>query len=195
MNRGQMRSKRLRPGRGNRAGALLLFLLLIAIASIGGTLAYLTTDAGPVVNRFEPSKVACTVTEEFDGTTKRSVNVRNTGHTDAYIRVKLVTYRVNAAGQHIGGTAAIPEFSPGTNWVKYNDGFYYYTLPVAPNGTPAHPLIDDITGITLTGSYGDADGGKQAVDVIAEAIQAEPARAVGEAWGVAIGQGSVGPYD
>lgn len=192
MNRGQMRSKRLRPGRGNRAGALLLFLLLIAIVSIGGTLAYLTTDAGPVVNRFEPSKVACTVTEGFDGTTKGNVNVRNTGHTDAYIRVKLVTYRVNAAGQHIGGTAAIPEFSPGTNWVKYDDGFYYYTLPVVPDESPANYLIDSIT---LTGSYGDADGGKQAVDVIAEAIQAEPARAVGEAWGVAIGQGSVGPYD
>lgn len=46
----------------------------------------------------------------------------------------------------------------------------------------------------MTGSYTDADGGKQVIEVMAEAIQAEPARAVGEAWGVTITEGNVAPY-
>lgn len=130
------------------------------------------------------------MTESFNGTTKSNVNVKNTGDTEAYIRVKLVTYRVNDEGQHIGGTATIPSFTPGTNWVAYGD-YYYYTLPVAPDDEPAADLIDSIT---LTGSYVDADGGKQVIEVMAEAIQSGPANAVGNSWGVSISEGSVTAY-
>ena len=48
--------------------------------------------------------------------------------------------------------------------------------------------------MTLTSSYSDADGGHQAIDVMAEAIQSVPAKAVGEAWGVSISKGSVTAY-
>ncbi len=170
---------------------LLLTFLLIAISITGITLAYLATQTSEIKNIFNPSAVTCQVEETFDGTTKTNVNVKNTGDTEAYIRVKLVTYRVNAAGQQIGGTAEIPDFTPGAGWVLYTDGFYYYTLPVAPNGKPANPLI---SSITLVGSYSDADGGKQAIDVIAEAIQSAPAEAAGEAWGVSISEGVVSNY-
>ncbi|MDD6047684.1 MAG: hypothetical protein PUC97_09760, partial [bacterium] len=86
----------------------------------------------------------------------------------------------------------IPTFTPGTNWVKSGD-YYYYTLPVAANGgTPANPLIGE-PGIALI-EYTDADGGMQAIEVMAEAIQSQPAKAVGEAWGVTISQGSVTAY-
>ena len=37
--------------------------------------------------------------------------------------------------------------------------------------------------MTLVGSYLDTDGGKQAVDVMAEAIQSVPEDAVKAAWG------------
>lgn len=40
--------------------------------------------------------------------------------------------------------------------------------------------------------YGD--GERQALEILAEAIQSEPAQAVGEAWGVAIAEGSVTSY-
>ena len=93
--------------------------------------------------------------------------------------------------QHIGGTAAIPNFTPGEGWVEH-DGFYYYTKPVAPDKTPAANLIDTIT---LTGSYNDADGGKQVIEVMAEAIQSQPETAVGEAWGVKIEPNSVTAYN
>ena len=101
-----------------------------------------------------------------------------------------MTYRTNDDGQHIGGTADLPEFALGKDWVKHGE-YYYYTLPVAPDKKPAANLADSMT---LTGSYEDADGGKQALDVMAEAIQSEPKKAVGEAWGVRISQGSVTDY-
>lgn len=183
-----VRNKRRRY-RGKRPVMLILALALIAAMAIGGTIAYLTTKTDGVVNTFTPSKVSCTVEEDFNGTTKEKVNVRNTGDTTAYIRVKLVTYRTNDAGQHIGGTASTPNFSPGADWMLYN-GYYYYTKPVAPDEKPEADLISRIT-LEL---YTDVDGGHQAIDVMAEAIQSEPARAVSQAWGVSISPGNVTAY-
>ena len=173
-----------------RLTAMVIATALLLALAISGTVAWLTTKDAPITNTFNPSKVACEVTESFNGTVKSSVNVKNTGDIDAYIRVKLVTYRTNAQGQHIGGTAELPEFTPGAGWVAYN-GYYYYTKPVAPNAQPEKALI---SSINLTEKYIDADGGRQAIDVMAEAIQSVPAQAVGEAWGVTISEGSVTAY-
>lgn len=181
-----------RPRRGTkRLTTLLLSGLLLVTLIVGGTVAYLVTQVTPVTNTFTPSHVTCRVDEKFDGKEKKDVNVINTGDTDAYIRVKLVTYRVNKDGQHIGGMASVPPFTPGTNWKEYN-GYYYYTLPVAPNGKPVNALIDSIE---LEDHYDDADGGKQVIEVMAEAIQSGPEKAVGESWGVSIAPNSVTQYN
>lgn len=178
-------------GRGRLAMMVLSVVLLLGVA-IGGTIAWLSTKTTPVTNTFTPAEVNCKVEENFNENTgvKTNVNVKNTGNIAVYIRVKLVTYRTNDAGQHIGGTAKLPEFTPGKNWVKHGE-YYYYTLPVAPDEKPAANLADSMT---LTDSYEDADGGKQALDVMAEAIQSEPEKAVGEAWGVKITPDSVESY-
>ncbi|MDO5400347.1 MAG: hypothetical protein Q4F17_05105 [Eubacteriales bacterium] len=192
MYHGKYQPMRPRRRHYRKAGTLLLSCLLLLTLAIGGTLAYLTTDTAPVENSFTPAKVDCTVTEEFNGTTKSNVNVTNTGNINAYLRVKLVTYRVNDEGQHIGGTAEIPSFTPGDGWKPLN-GYYYYTKPVAPGDKPASDLI---SSINLTGSYDDADGGKQVIEVMAEAIQADGTNAEGKtpceiAWGVKIESGTV----
>lgn len=187
------RTPRRRKRRSKKTGTLLFSLVLLLTMMIGGTLAYLTMKTDPIQNRFTPSQVSCQVTEEFNGTVKSEVNVRNTSDIDAYIRVKLVSYRVNADGKRIGGTAAVPSFNPGTNWVKHTDGYYYYTLPVAPGEKPAYDLIGT-AGIPLIEYNNDADGGKQVIEVMAEAIQSGPPSAVGQSWGVTISQGSVQPY-
>lgn len=178
-------------GRNFKAGTLLISVLLLVAVAAGGTIAWLSTKTASIENKFIPSHVKCSVTEDFDGKRKSNVNVTNTGDIEAYIRVKLVTYRVNENGQHIGGTATIPPFDPGENWVLYN-GFYYYTLPVNKNESPAEPLIGE-NGIDLI-SYTDTDGGKQVIEVMAEAIQSVPDKAVGQSWGVSISQGSVTAY-
>ncbi len=178
--------------RRSRVTALALSAVLLVALAIGGTLAWLTARSENVTNSFTVGHVSCEVTENFNKTTgeKENVNVKNTGDVPAYIRVKLVTYRTNDQGQHIGGTAELPSFTLGENWVEYG-GYYYYTLPVAAGEKPTANLTDSMT---LTAGYDDADGGKQAVDVMAEAIQSVPAQAVGEAWGVSISEGSVTPY-
>ena len=194
MHHGKYEARHLQPKRkrrSNKAGTMFLSLLLVVTLAISGTVAYLVTKSEPVENKFTPSHVACQVTEDFDGTTKSNVNVTNTGDTDAYIRVKLVSYRVNAQGQHIGGTVAVPSFTPGENWKLHTDGYYYYTLPVAPGEEPKADLIGSID---LTGSYDDADGGSQVIEVMAEAIQSGPDYAVGQSWGVSITPGNVTEY-
>ena len=182
----QRRHKR----RSKKTGMLFLSLLLVIGMVVGGTVAWLSTKSAPITNTFLPSHVSCSVAEKFNGTTKSNVNVTNTGDIDAFIRVKLVTYRVNDEEQHIGGTAEIPPFTPGTGWVKNGD-YYYYTKPVAPGANPAAALINSID---LIDSYTDADGGKQVIEVMAEAIQSSPAKAVGESWGVTISENNIDPY-
>ena len=186
----QAQSVSARPRRRGRATAMLLATVMLFALAVGGTIAWLIDKDRPLVNTFDPSKVTCEVQEKFDGKVKSDVNVKNTGDIDAFIRVKLVTYRTNNAGQHIGGTAALSQFTLGANWVEYN-GYYYYTLPVAPGDKPATKLTDSMT---LTESYDDADGGHQSIDIMAEAIQSVPAEAVGQAWGVSIAPGSVTAY-
>lgn len=177
--------QRRRKRRSKKTGMLFLSLLLVIGMVVGGTVAWLSTKSAPITNTFLPSHVSCSVTEEFNGTTKSNVNVINTGDIDAFIRVKLVTYRVNDKEQHIGGTASLPTFTLGANWVSY-DGYYYYTLPVAPGERPETNLTDSMM---LIDSYTDADGGKQVIEVMAEAIQAngvadDGKKAVVKAWGV-----------
>lgn len=161
---------------------LISVLALVMVVAIGGTLAWLFTNTIGITNTFTPSQVSCHVTEKFDGTTKTNVNAVNDSNIDAYIRVKLVTYRVNDAGQHIGGTAEIPSFTPGEGWFL-KDGYYYYSSPVEPGASPATNLI---SSIELTGSYSDADGGKQVIEVMAEAIQSVPTSVVTDNWKVTV---------
>ena len=169
-----------------KATTVVISVLLLVTVMIGGTIAFLITATNPVVNKFTPSQVSCSVTENFDGEKKTNVNVTNTSDIKAYIRVKLVTYRVNADNLHIGGPAVIPEFDLGDNWEE-KDGYYYYKLPVDPGQQPEDPL--NSSAIELVASYDDVDGGKQVIEVMAEAIQADGVdkdgvKAVVLAWGV-----------
>ncbi len=171
-------ARRCRRGR-KRASTMLLSLLLLTTLVVSGTLAYITTSTSDVKNVFKPSEVTCQVTEKFDGEKKTEVNVENTSNIDAWLRVKLVTYRVNENGDRIGGTAFVPAFTPGDGWVE-NGEFYYYTSPVAPDEKPDSNLIDSISLIT----YDDVDGGRQVIEVMAEAFQSVPENAVQDSWGV-----------
>ena len=180
MYRGKHEARRSgKTARKGRLTAMIVSAVLILALAIGGTIAWMSTKTDSVVNTFNPSRVTCEVKEGFDGKVKTDVNVQNTGDIPAFIRVKLVSYRTNEAGQHIGGVAKAPSFDFGAGWVKYGD-YYYYTKPVAPKAMPENNLANSIT---LKDSYEDADGGHQSIDVIAEAIQAGPEAAVQAAWG------------
>lgn len=167
-------------GRGRRRALTLLLSLALLCSAVVGTLAYLTTQTEPIQNTFTTSEVTNNIVEEFDGTTKTSIKVENTGDIDAYIRVKLVTYRVNDQGQRIGGTAVIPEFTPANGWFKVGD-HYYYPTAVSANESTENLLPEG--GIKLM-QYADADGGKQVIEVMAESIQSVPTTTVENVWKV-----------
>lgn len=165
---------------GKKRGMIFLLAVLAAFVgalATGGTLAWLTTDAAPLKNSFTPAQVTCAVDTHFDASAMKLTNVRirNTGDASAYLRVRLVTYRRNAAGGIIGGAAAVPAFAPGSGWKQEGD-YYYYADPVPVGGSTA-ALIEECTLET----YGD--GESQALEILAEAVQSTPARAVQEAWG------------
>lgn len=174
-----------------RLTAMVIATVMLLALAIGGTVAWLTDTSPAVVNTFTPSHVSCEVEEDFNDRTgvKSDVRVQNTSDIPAFIRVKLVTYRTNGKGEHIGGTADLPSFTPGEGWQEHN-GYYYYTQPVQPQNFTGI-LIDEIQ---LQDPYTDADRGRQAIDVMAEAIQSMPATAVQEAWHVTIADGSVTAY-
>ena len=167
----RMDSKKRRKSTTSRKVIVLaIAAVLLLSATVTGTLMYLVSKTTAVTNTFEPATVTCEVQENFEGKVKKDVTVKN-------------TYRVNADGERIGGTAAIPGFTPGEGWFE-KDGFYYYKNPVAQNKTPAANLIGN-DGITLV-KYTDADGGRQVIEVIAEAIQSVPTSVVKEYWNVTV---------
>ena len=171
------------PEKSRRRILILTGILVLLLTISMGTAAFLIDKTHKVENTFHPPKLSCEVEEEFDGEVKCNVNVKNTGDIAVYVRLKLVTYRVNNQNEKIGGTAEIPDFTPADGWFL-KDGVYYYSTPVSPDSEPSAPLIGG-DGIKLV-KYTDADGGKQTVEVMAEAIQAEPSQAVRDAWGVTV---------
>lgn len=162
---------------------LAISIILLLSTAVMGTMMFLVSKTPVVTNTFDPAKVTCEVQEQFDGTVKKDVTAKNTSNIDAYLRIKLVSYRVNTDGERIGGTVVIPNFTPSSGWFE-QDGFYYYHKPVAPGEIPEVKLIGD-SGITLV-TYTDADGGKQVIEVIAEAIQAKPTSVVADQWNVTV---------
>lgn len=167
----------------NRAILLIASVALVCALVSAGAVAFLIDNTAPVKNAFTPSKVTCEVNETFTDGVKKDVTIKNTGDIPAYIRVALVTYYVDGNGDVDGAAAAsIPAFTMGAGWVEYG-GYYYYTKPVAAQASTDTALIDRIA----------LDNG-QVVEVIASAIQSEPAQAVGEAWRVTIAENSVTAY-
>lgn len=176
-------------------------LLLTAAVAVGGTLAWITAHTEPIVNTFEVGGIVPEITEEFNNTTKSNVYVTNTGSVPAYVRVALVySWRKNAtAGKDPDDTSTIVG-EPVTdtdltidegdsNWVKGPDGYWYYKLPVAA-GSSTFNLIDSLA------VSADSENGKLYnldVQILVDAIQAEPETAVETTWGVDVTDGVLTP--
>jgi len=163
----------------NKKVLTLLLAFLLLFGTVSGTLAFLVTSTKSVENTFTPSKVDVEIEEEFDGDKKTNIRVKNTGDTDGYFRVKLVDYWHDEAGNITAknGWFSDTNLTLGTNWVKGDDGYYYYALPIAPNQTSATPLFTE--AITLLED--DEDETKQVLEIIAECIQSKPKEAF-DAW-------------
>ncbi len=159
-----------------RATLLGLAALLIVAASIGGTLAWLTSSPSGIVNTFTPGEVDTTVVETFSqgGDTKTDVKIQNgpDANVPAFIRVALVPIWRNADGTGAGYPASpvvlAPPLNPG--WF-FKGGYYYYCDPVQPLGETATALI---TSFTAPATPANAPAGTYyELQVLAQSIQAD----------------------
>lgn len=167
--------------RMNRATVLLMAILMLIGTVAGSTVAYLIDRTDRVENTFEYAKVSCEITENFDKNTKSNVQVKNTGTTDAYIRATYVVNWVDSDGNIV---ASVPagysynlEINPNGKW-KESGGYYYYPDPVAPNESTEGGLL------TCKVTYPENPEYTLSVEILATAVQSQPASAVTEAWGV-----------
>lgn len=168
--------------RMNRTAVLFMAIIMLIGAVIGSTVAFLITNTGPVENKFAYASVSCDVKEDFNGSTKKNVQITNTGSTDAYIRA---TYVVNWLDKDGKIAASVPEGysynvteNPDGKWTKGADGYFYYLTPVAPDASTPGSLL------TCTVTRPENPEYRLSVEILATAIQSTPAKAVTEAWGV-----------
>lgn len=162
-----------------RTAVLLIAVLLLITTAVGSTAAFLVTKTEPVEEAFAYAQVSCQVTD--------TLAVQNTGTAQAYIRA---SYAVNWLDVNGNIVAAVPEgysCDPVENqddWTEGGDGYFYYSYPVDP-GSETPSLL------TCSVSYPVDPAYTLSVEVVAEAIQSNPAEAAADAWGVRVSDGEL----
>ena len=168
---------------------IILTVVLLAIAGVTTTVAYMFKNTNLFVNIFDDPYVMCSVQEVYDpeSGSKSSIKVKNTGNVDEFLRVRLISYWVDGDNNVVGKPSVMPTVSyDSTYWIKGSDDTYYYKSSVAKNVVTEHDLLTaPITLQTSTFTVdGEAETVYQVVEIIPEAIQSRPAKAASEAWGV-----------
>ena len=180
-------------------------VVLLLFVTVGSTLAYIFTKTEPVENTFNPSRVACAVvengsaTENTDdiletGITKTDVKIKNTGDTDAYIRVAVVVNWMSADGTRVWATKPVEgddytiNLDLNNGWSPVGD-YYYYGSAVAPcthkDGDEHAGCMTSVLIRSCTSVPGRApDGYYLSVEIVASAIQSKGmgANSAQEAW-------------
>ena len=171
---------------------------LVTVAAVGVTLAFMFKKAN-VKNTFVPAEVSCTAYEKLDGEDiteatakggeKSDIRVENNGKVNEYLRVRLVSYFADAEGNVTGAEPAVyPDITLNDGWIAGSNHTYYYTAPVEPGGyTPVMCQPFTLAEKELLGGTTIY----QVVEVFAEAVQAEPADAAQEVWGVTVENGII----
>lgn len=185
----------------NKKFIVVTALSLLLFVTVGSTLAYIFTSTDPVENKFNPSQVSCAVVEDDGdpvaagthntGTEKKDVQIKNTGDTDAYIRVAVVVNWMNEDGTKVWATKPVAgedkdytiSYNLSNGWIDGGDSYYYYTQPVDP-GDMTDILITSATQ-NVTGPKG-TDGTQYylSIEIVASAIQADGmgATSAQDAW-------------
>ncbi len=176
-----------KPKRSVKPFLIAFCVCILACAAVSGSLAWLISAPGPVVNEFTPGEVTIQVDETFNGTTKSDVRIKNTGNVPAYIRVALVPAWVDDEGNIAAKPASLKldcDITWGDDfnqfWFEGTDGFYYCKTFINP-GDSTHILIKSCT---VKGEEHEYDFELQ---VIASAVQSLPTSTVERVWPVVVG--------
>ena len=176
----------------SKAPALLVSLALVLLVGVGATVAYIATATEPVNNAFQPRKVEVSISETVTETTKSDIVFKNEVDIPVFVRATLAIYWTDAQGNVVsqpeGCSVAVGAAKAG--WTKVGD-VYYYNEALAPAGQEGYSttamLEPSVANVAKNSEY------KLNVDVLYEAIQAQPATTVQDAWKVTIANGAVTP--
>ena len=189
----QIKTYSRKPKRSIKPFLIAFCVCILACAAISGSLAWLISAPGPVVNEFIPGEVTIQVDETFDDehTTKQNVSIKNTGNVPAYIRVALVPAWVDDEG-NIAAKPASLKLNDDCNiawgkdgsgyeadWFIGSDGFYYCKTVIEPGAST--PIL--IKSCTVKGEEHEYDFELQ---VIASAVQSLPTTTVEAVWPVVV---------
>ena len=181
MNQRERMRKRRATQNGTKA-LLVVVSLVLAMAAVGSTIAYIIFAATPVVNSFERAEMSCEVTEVFDGNIKQNVAIKNTTEdmVAGYVRAVIMIKWEDDFGNVYAKTPKPDQeytVSYGTGWIQ-KDGYYYW---------PQEVKAGDSTGVLIERCEpvrGNVpEGYTLVVDILAEIIQSNPEDAVKDAWG------------
>ena len=168
---------------GKKAVAFLVLTVVLSVAIVGSTLAYIFTQTDILKNIFEPATV------DIDSNTDAKI-IDNNSDVDVYIRAAVVVTWVNTSDGSILSTSPVENtdyvLSVVDGWTKGSDGFYYYTSKINP-ATKKITFLNNVTKNTTM------DGYTLTVQVLSSAIQATPEKAVEQSWNVTIENGILSP--
>lgn len=189
--------------RWNRSFVLAASVLVLLVGIVGASLAYLSMKTPAVKNEFTYGKVSCEVLEDFDGTVKSNVRIKNTGNIPAYIRARVVVTWKNKNGDIYGtkpvlGSAANEDnknydysFDYNPSWIcmTTDSGGLYFYFPefIGPDAETDWMLYN----FKKNENANVPEGYDLSVEILADAIQSEPVSAVEEAWGVTVRNGRI----
>ena len=190
----------------NKKSIIIASIMLLLLVTVGTTLAYIFTETTPVENTFKPSKVSCAVVENGNDPVsgkiqnidkKSNVQIKNTGDTDAYIRVAVVVNWASADGSCVWAQKPADEdytitYNLSNGWFNGGDGFYYYSKAVSP-GESTSVLIDEATQLLAAPKGTDGTQYYLSIEIVASAIQSTPETVVENQWGVTVENGVITP--
>ena len=167
--------------------AIALVICLVAVAVVGGSLAYFT-DTKNATNTFTVGNVKIDLTEpNWDGSGSTDAPevypgeplakdpiVENTGANPCFVRIKVTGLDCLAPASAITYRTDYVTDKLGDNWVLHTDGYFYYDQ-VLEVGATTDALFDQIV-IPTDLTNGDAETEFNVV-VSAEAVQAQGAKA------------------
>ena len=151
-----------------------------------------------VKNEFAYGKVSCEVLEDFDGTVKSNVRIKNTGNIPAYILARVVVTWKNENGDIYGTKPVLGEdyslainSNDNSKWFNMttdSGGLYFYFPEFIEPGEETDKMRYDFK---KTENANVPKGYDLSVEILADAIQSEPVSAVKEAWGMTVQNGVI----
>ena len=190
-----------------RVVGILLVAVLITTAAVTSLVVGYMFRVVDMPNTLLPGKVSCTVEEvvsqDDDSTTltKQEVTVKNTGDTQAYIRVKVLTYWQDSKGNIVGSKIdndllGVNKYD-NSNWIRSEKTVvgnvssitYYCKTPIDPGENTPDLLATSamiVLDVTTTKVDGVTYTYRQVAEIIPEAIQSQPADAGTSSWHVTL---------